>query len=117
MFQPMTHSDATFGRGIVPFVGRALLGIVTCGVLGLAFGLVLKLVQDPNCENDCDILWYVCTIFGLLVGVLVGLFVALADRRRRSRSGLRALMWAAGIGLATILVALVLGAAKTPPVA
>ncbi|MFI5055703.1 MAG: hypothetical protein ACHQAW_04810 [Actinomycetota bacterium] len=113
----MEQSDATLGRGIAAFVGRALLGIVTCGVLGLAFGLVFKLVQDPNCENDCDILWYVCTIFGFFVGVLVGLFVALEDRRTRSRGGLRVLVWAAGVGLAAIFVALLLGAARTPPVA
>ena len=66
----MERSAATPGRGIGAFVGRVVLGIVTCGLLGLAAGMVSKLIWDPNCENDCDVLWIICTVIGLLAGLV-----------------------------------------------
>jgi predicted permease len=111
----MERPGATPGRGIGAFVGRIALGIVTCGLLGLALGMVFKLIWDPNCEHDCDVLWFICTVIGLLVGILAGLFVAFMDRHRRSRRDLWVLLWAAGVAFATIVVALLFGAAETPP--
>ena len=112
----MRETAGPFGRGVVAFIGRFLLGLVSCGVLGLAFGLAYTLLQDPNCERDCDVLAILCTVGGLLVGVIVGLVVAIEDRRRGSRVGLRALIWMMAAGLVTVLVALLLGVADQPPV-
>jgi peptidoglycan/LPS O-acetylase OafA/YrhL len=110
----MGGSAAAPGRGIGPFLGRVALGIVTCGLLGLAVGMVFKLIWDTNCEHDCDVLWIISTVIGLLVGILVGFFAAIMDRRW-SRRYLRVLLWAAGAAGATIVVALLLGAGKSPP--
>jgi hypothetical protein len=111
----MERAGATPGRGIGAFFGRVALGIVTFGLLGLSVGLVSKIIWDPNCENDCDVLWVICTIIGLLVGIFAGVVVGIVDRHRRSRRQLRVLLWTAGIACVTIVVALLFGGAETPP--
>jgi len=110
----MGDSKSTVAQGIAPFLGRFFLGILTCALVGLALAFVFTLVWDPECERDCDVLSVLCVAGGLLLGVFVGLFVAISDRGRHSRGALMVLVWASAVASVTIVLALLLGVADHP---